>query len=237
MFYKNINYNKVIIISDVHGCLYELIDLISIATNNFPDHHFVFTGDLTDRGPNSLGVIEKVKELNAVCVMGNHDEKLIRYLKGNKIKIAHGLQTTVDEIEKSTIDKQYLCDFFSSFPIYVILDNGKLVVSHAGIKDWMIGKQDEKKHGLIQQTCLYGDIDGSVDANGKPIRKDWAVERNLVDESPFIVYGHCIQKELKIVNKTCCVDMGCCEGGSLSALVYPEMTFISVPAKDIYSRG
>jgi protein phosphatase len=235
MFFKTDNNNKWIVIGDVHGCLDELRELISIASNRFPDHRFVFSGDITDRGPNSLGVINLVRELNAICVMGNHDDKLARYLNGNKIEIKHGLQTTVDEINRVNPDKVDLYNFISSFPIYVILDNGNLVVSHAGIKNEMIGREDSKKNGWIKSFCLYGDVTGKY-VDGLPERRDWAAERIVDEKSPLIVYGHCVQKELKIVNKTCCVDTGAMEGGSLSALVYPEMEFVSVAAKDIYYK-
>jgi len=103
------------IIGDVHGCADELIALLTElgytvhledsgdarrAIMKAPaERRAFFVGDLVDRGPNSPDVLRIVMDMaargEAFAVIGNHDDKLIRYLKGHEVKLAHGLDRTV----------------------------------------------------------------------------------------------------------------------------------------------
>jgi protein phosphatase len=60
-----------------------------------------FVGDLVDRGPNSPDVLRIVVDMaergQAFSVIGNHDDKFRRYLKGRDVKLAHGLERTVEQ--------------------------------------------------------------------------------------------------------------------------------------------
>jgi protein phosphatase len=99
------------IIGDVHGCLDELLELLRVlgwqVEGDCPMHpdgrKAVFVGDLVDRGPNSVGVVQLVRRMVeagvAYAVIGNHDEKLIRYLRGRKVQVSHGLERTLQELE------------------------------------------------------------------------------------------------------------------------------------------
>lgn len=72
-----------IIIGDVHGCLDELKELINKLELSSADHLF-FIGDLIDKGPDSVGVVKYVYELSklysTVLILGNHEEKFLRFL-------------------------------------------------------------------------------------------------------------------------------------------------------------
>lgn len=106
------------IISDIHGCYDEMTALIQklgyTIKNGVPVHEegrvLVFAGDLTDRGPKSIEVIRFVAgayEKGAVrYVPGNHCNKLYRYLKGNPVKVMHGLETTAAELEELSKDEK-----------------------------------------------------------------------------------------------------------------------------------
>lgn len=87
------------VIGDIHGCYDEMIALIEklgySLTSGVPVHPenrtLVFLGDLTDRGPKSLEVVEfvgRAVEDGAVrYVPGNHCNKLYRFFKGNPVKL------------------------------------------------------------------------------------------------------------------------------------------------------
>jgi len=99
------------IIGDVHGCFAELTELLAALgyqpySHGLP-HHVdgfipVFVGDLTDRGTDSAGVLSLVSRLvasgSALFAPGNHDDKLFRYLRGNKVKLTHGLDGTAAQL-------------------------------------------------------------------------------------------------------------------------------------------
>lgn len=75
-------------IPDIHGCLEELDKVLKTTEawrrfNKIPRDEFkyVFLGDYIDRGPNSTGVVMRVKEyvekFDAIVLLGNHDMFLI----------------------------------------------------------------------------------------------------------------------------------------------------------------
>lgn len=229
------------IIGDIHGCYAELKEL----TNNLgfdwnsgvpihPDgRQLAFIGDLTDRGPESLKTAELVWELVrnrkiAFYVPGNHCNKLYRYLLGNKVQTKHGLETTVSEflalenVKRDSFRKKFI-HLYESAPLYHVLDNEKLVLAHAGIREEYIGKD----HSKVKTFVLYGDITGQTNADGTPVRRDWA--RNYQGNA-VIVYGHTPVKEPRVLNNTYNIDTGAVFGGKLTALRYPEMELVSVPS-------
>lgn len=232
---------KLDIIGDIHGCYLEFEELSKKLgydwSNGLPVHpdgrHLAFVGDLTDRGPESLKTASLVWELamnqkSAFYVPGNHCNKLYRYLLGNKVQTTHGLETTVSEIMSlnSEQKKEFRGKFISlyeSAPLYHVLDHGRLVIAHAGIREDYIGENNSK----VKTFVLYGDITGKNNPDGTPVRRDWA--KNYHGKA-IIVYGHTPVREPRILNKTYNIDTGAVFGGNLTALRYPEMELVSVPS-------
>jgi protein phosphatase len=231
---------KIDIIGDIHGCLKELQNLtVKLGYSwetGLPIHNggrvLGFVGDLTDRGPESLKTVDiifqLVKEKKAFYTPGNHCNKLYRYFLGNKVQIAHGLETTDAEYkalnkknQRQVRDK--FIKLYESAPLYLVLDDGKLIIAHAGIKQEYIGRSDSK----VKTMVLYGDITGEKHPDGSPVRRDWAKEYN---GDACIVYGHTPVREARIMNHTYNIDTGAVFGGKLTALRYPEMEIVSVPS-------
>ncbi|WP_164214978.1 bis(5'-nucleosyl)-tetraphosphatase PrpE [Virgibacillus sp. YIM 98842] len=232
---------KMDIIGDIHGCLdelYELFEKMGYEWNNAGYIHKegrtpVFLGDITDRGPNSLGVIRLVYHMvvvrkNAYYVPGNHCNKLYRFFKGNPVKLNNGLETTAAEYEalnsgeKSTIRDQFM-QLYEAAPLYLQFPDAGAVIAHAGIKESLIGRKDKK----VKTFVLYGDITGETHADGRPIRRDWAKHYK---GDQWIVYGHTPVKKPRIVNRTINIDTGCVFGNALTAFRLPEEATISVPS-------
>jgi len=229
---------KVDIIGDIHGCYKEFHTLTEKLgyewTDGIPKHpgnrKLAFLGDITDRGPNSIQMIRVVYRLVteklAYYVPGNHCNKLYRFFLGNRVQISHGLETTVEEFgqlkekEQKEIRNMFI-DLYESSPLYLVLDNGKLIIAHAGIKESMIGKNNNQ----VKTFVLYGDITGEKHPDGSPVRRDWA---KYYHGKGIIVYGHTPVKEVRIVNNTYNIDTGAVFGGKLTALRYPELEIIQV---------
>ncbi|PEJ60806.1 hypothetical protein CN692_01575 [Bacillus sp. AFS002410] len=233
------------VIGDIHGCYDEFVALTKklgyLWENNIPvhpnDRRLVFVGDLTDRGPNSLAVIKVVYELvmkhkKAYYSPGNHCNKLYRYFLGRNVKIQHGLETTVAELEalngkeRSHYEESFK-KLYEGSPLYHVLDRGKLVVSHAGIREDMIGKHSNN----VKTFVLYGDINGEVLPNGMPVRKDWAKDYK---GKALIIYGHTPIKEPRELNNTINIDTGAVFGGKLTAFSYPERKITQVQSSMPY---
>ncbi len=232
------------IIGDIHGCYEELLMLLQKLgyRKQFDCYHHpagrkaVFIGDLTDRGPHSLKSFWLVKNMvdsgNALYVPGNHCRKLNSYLEGKNIKISHGLERTVEEIRALPEDerkefKEGFQQLYREAPPYLVLDQGRLVVAHGGIKEDMVGKVTER----VKSFCFFGDTTGASTEDGLPVRRDWAGEYH---GSALIVYGHTPVPEAAFVNNTVDIDQGCVLGGKLTALRYPEREFVQVPALAAY---
>ena len=237
-------------IGDVHGCIDELLELFSklgygvelkrrgnkrkIRIDVPTDRRAVFVGDLVDRGPSSPDVLAIVMQMvadgQALCVAGNHDVKCRRWLEGRDVKISHGLAQTVEQMKReSKAFRQSVLAFLEDLPSHIWLDNGAVVVAHAGIKREYIGITS----GSEMRFCLYGDTSGGRDEYGLPIRYNWAAQ---YDGDAAVIYGHTPVSRLIWVNNTLCLDTGCVFGGSLSALRWPERELIQVSACKEYAH-
>ena len=232
------------IIGDVHGCHQELQTLLQKlgytvshdeqgANAAHPDgRKAVFVGDLVDRGPGVDQVLELVMNMtqsgNAHCVLGNHEDKLIRTLKGNPTKMTHGLAQTMEQLESRGDEfKQRTADYLRKLPTHLMLDGHKLAVAHAGILKEYQGRHSRR----VEQFCMYGETTGETDEWGLPVRLNWAQNYR---GSAMVVYGHTPVVKADWFNGTINVDTGCVFGGKLTALRYPENEIVSVDALETY---
>lgn len=229
------------IIGDVHGCLTELQELIAtLGYKTEPElHHpknrkLVFVGDLVDRGPNSVGVLKFVMDAvakeKAICVPGNHDVKLMRALAGKKVTTNHGLAETLAELEQETPEfRDEVKEFINALVSHALMDDGKLCVAHAGLREEMQGRGS----GAVREFALYGETTGEIDEFGLPVRYEWAREYR---GDAMVVFGHTPVPHPEWINNTIDIDTGCCFGGSLTALRYPERELVSIKAHATYAE-
>jgi protein phosphatase len=242
------------IIGDVHGCGEELEALLARLryvkarldcddplwgdrTFVHPEgRRVVYLGDLVDRGPRILQTVRLVRNMvvhgSALCVPGNHDLKLVRKLRGKNVQLTHGLADTLAEIDALPADIRTsfctgLADFLDGLVSHYVLDDGKLVVAHAGMKEEMQGRGS----GKVRDFALYGETTGETDEFGLPVRFDWASEYR---GQAMVVYGHTPVPAPDWLNRTVNIDTGCVFGGKLTALRYPENEFVSVSAARTY---
>ncbi|WP_309572846.1 AAA family ATPase [Deinococcus sp.] len=229
------------VIGDVHGCLPELRELLArlgyVLDGNVvtppADRTAVFLGDLVDRGPDSAGVLALVMGMvrvgTALCVPGNHEEKVARALDGKAVKVVHGLDVTLAQIGAAgDAFRREVRAFIGSLPSHLVLDGGRLVVAHAGLPEAYQGRTS----GRVRSFALYGDVDGTRDELGFPVRRDWAAGYAGM---PLVVYGHTPHTAPRWVGNTVNIDTGCAFGGALTALRYPERETLSVPAQAVYA--
>lgn len=234
------------LIGDVHGCLQELTELLEklgyapavdgegrpVDAAHPDGRTAVFLGDLVDRGPSSVGVLRLAMGMtasgNALAVPGNHEAKLIKALDGRKVQATHGLESTLAELaDESDAFRGQIRDWCYGLVSHLVLDDGNLVVAHAGLKEAYHGRTS----GRVRSFALYGDTTGETDEFGLPVRYPWAVDYR---GSALVAYGHTPTPTLEWINNTICLDTGCVFGGHLSALRYPERETVQVPARQVY---
>lgn len=248
------------VVGDVHGCLGELEALmLQLGWVKDEDEQWrhpqgrvlVFVGDLVDRGPSSVGVVNLVASLveqeRALLVLGNHDDKVRRYLEHNSVKRDGHIQTTIDEIE--ALDevareafRARAIKLFSQAPYWALAAptgpgspgpmnlGAQVVIAHAAWKPSLLGQKKDK----VRWFCLYGPTTGKIDDNGYPERLDW--KQRYSSKAPLCITGHTAYSgEVLERHNTICLDTACVFGHRLSALRYPSKQILSAPAAQTYS--
>ncbi|QUW78995.1 polynucleotide kinase-phosphatase [Streptomyces mirabilis] len=224
------------IIGDIHGCASELDSLLGklgYADGAHPGGRTaVFVGDLVDRGPDTPGVLRRVMSMvaagNALCVPGNHENKLGRYLKGRKVQHSHGLAETIEQLDGESEEfSARVREFVDGLVSHYVLDGGRLVVCHAGLPE----KYHGRTSGRVRSHALYGDTTGETDEFGLPVRYPWAEDYR---GRAAVVYGHTPVPTATWLNNTICLDTGAVFGGKLTALRWPERELVDVPAERVW---
>lgn len=247
------------LIGDIHGCFDELLTLLEklgykVAIENLgnpslpaqaaenlsftidpPENRkVIFLGDLVDRGPKSPEVLKlvmtMVAEGKALCVAGNHDAKLLKKLNGRDVRLTHGLPETLEQLGRES--QQFIDEtkvFLDSLIGHYVLDDGRLVVAHAGMKETYQGRTS----GRVREFGLYGETTGETDEFGLPVRYNWACDYR---GKAMVIYGHVPTPEAVWQNNTLCIDTGCVFGGKLTALRYPEKELVEVEAAQEYYK-
>ena len=144
----------------VHGCADELIELLgklgyAVRLEGFGDarrtvvrapkgRRAFFVGDLVDRGPNSPDVLRIVMDMaergHAFAVIGNHDDKFLRWLKGRNVKIANGLGRSIAQLDgEGDALKARALAFLDMLPSHAWVDDCNLAIAHAGVGENMLG--------------------------------------------------------------------------------------------------
>ncbi|MFJ7246428.1 polynucleotide kinase-phosphatase [Kitasatospora sp. NPDC098652] len=231
------------IVGDVHGCRSELETLLTrlgytlardaegrpVDAVHPAGRTAVFVGDLVDRGPDTPGVLRLVMGMvaagHAICVPGNHENKLGRAMDGKKVTVSHGLQESLDQLAGESEEfRAEVRAFMRGLVSHYLLDGGALVVCHAGLPERYHGRAS----GRVRSHALYGETTGETDEYGLPVRYPWAEEYR---GRALVVYGHTPVPSASFLNNTICLDTGCVFGGSLTALRYPERELVSVDAE------
>ena len=231
------------VIGDVHGCLTELRRLLGalgyrevldeagrpIDATPPADRRAIFLGDVVDRGPDSVGCLRLVMGMceagHALAVPGNHEAKLVRALAGKNVQRSHGLAETMSALERESPEfRDRVQRFWDGLVTHLVLDDGRLVVAHAGLTEAYQGRASAR----VRAFALYGQTTGETDEFGLPVRYPWAEDYR---GAATVLYGHTPVPAVEWLNNTACLDTGCVFGGALSAMRYPEREVVSVPAE------
>lgn len=225
---------RTLVIGDIHGCLEEFEELLKTIQYLPNVDRLIVVGDLIDRGPDSVGVVRKCRELNLEVTMGNHEAKFLKWWRGNKHydPQPHYALLNDDDV-----------NYISKMPTYIVLKEDLWVV-HAGVKPGLpIEKQ--KKDDLMY--LRYTDRDRNFISMHK-IGKDLAPEAMFWTQfGSFrinIIYGHNVHsmENIHIDNfddGTSCygIDTGACFGGKLTAMIVETGEIVQVQSKKVYYKS
>jgi hypothetical protein len=213
---------RTIIIGDVHGCLDELLTLVSRCGYAAGDR-LILVGDLVAKGPDSLGVVAWARESGAEAVLGNHDDHVLRARRGMPgVKPKH--QRLAEAFGAEDVA------WLEARPLFLRageLDGKPLVVVHAGLMPGVAIEAQERDHFLNLRSVLP-DGSPSKESEGAP----WA---SLWSGPEQIVFGHDSLRGLQRHPSAIGLDTGCVYGRRLTALILPEGRLVSVSARRAYA--
>ncbi|MBE7438893.1 MAG: serine/threonine protein phosphatase [Spirochaetales bacterium] len=204
---------RTIFIGDVHGCLDELRALLK-KCNLSADDRVILTGDLINRGPDSRGVVDLVREKGYECVRGNHEDYFLRGVPFEERN--HSYATLGDEQR----------NFIENLPLYLHIDS--FLVVHAGL---MPGVPVEKTPARILLHIRTWDGTGKIlNHSSHPA---W---HESYSGPPVVIYGHWARQGLHRGPYSIGLDSGCVYGRQLSAYIAEEDRIVQVEARRAYYR-
>lgn len=211
--------NKLIIYGDIHGCYDEFISLRN-QINPQKDDIEVCVGDIITKGKDSIKTLDFIIENNIKSVLGNHEDKIIRYLNHQKSNKKNPI--ILDEDEQNIVDNfsQKHIDFLQNLPLFLKFEN--ITIVHGGVQNHIslddLLKRDKQK--IVRMRYL--DEDANYLALGKEDENSvfWADIYN--GNQGFIVYGHQWFQKAKINKFAIGIDTGCVYGNKLSAVIFKD---------------
>jgi diadenosine tetraphosphatase ApaH/serine/threonine PP2A family protein phosphatase len=230
---------RTIFVSDIHGCIDEFTELLRKLNYDHNRDRLILLGDLIDRGPDSLAVVQKARAMNLECVMGNHEHKFVKWFRSQGSRV--DVYDRKDYYSKfSDEDLNYIINM----PTYIELEN--VVVVHAGLKPG-IALSNQTKDDLMY--LRYTDEKRRF-ISLKKINKLGKEATGAMFWIEFwygpksVVYGHNVHSlenpliDEKAPGIVCYgLDTGCCFGGKLTAMIWETKEIIQVQAKKVYYQS
>lgn len=211
------------VIGDVHGCYHTLLELLEKIPK---DSRIIFVGDLCDRGLYSKEVIDLVIENDYECILGNHEDFMIRhiddYLNNNPNRWIDndqiGGQKTIDSYIGDEVKLLEHVQFLKTLPRYMLID--KYFITHGLGLPYFQRKDSEDRD--IQDGLIKARLSDETTKWGDDWEKDWR-KYDLMN-----IFGHTHSNEVVVGENYYCIDTACVYGGKLTAIEFNSMQLISV---------
>ncbi|KAI8079143.1 Metallo-dependent phosphatase-like protein [Thamnidium elegans] len=227
---------RIFVVGDIHGCLTEFNQLLTTIKYDSSKDQMILAGDITTKGPGSVGVIRRAQELGMLCVRGNHDDKVVRLkayelekgLKAMSPPSANMPEGGVPDPIKfknyhvaiSTQLTQSDFDYLASCPVMLHLPSlNNTVVAHGGLDPKIESLQDQVPYLVMNMR--------DIDSGGKPSPESgvgtswatlWNTKMTTASEKMNVYYGHDAGRGLNIQANTFGLDSGCVYGDYLTAM-------------------
>jgi serine/threonine protein phosphatase 1 len=214
---------RLIAIGDIHGCHLEFADLLERIAPTKEDQ-LILLGDLVNRGPDSLRVIDMARQHRAVSLLGNHELRLLNY---RRTKNPEFLRETDADIFNKLRPEDWT--FVEAMPLTHYVEELNTVFVHGGF----LPSEPWQKQPASIVTRIQ-----SIDTEGKPCKRadspDSPAWADLWSGPPFVVYGHTPRPEIYKLKWSVGIDTACVMGGHLTAYILPEKRFVQIKARKRY---
>lgn len=232
-----------IFVGDIQGCRQELERLLEAVRFDPAGDRLEPTGDLVNRGPESLGTLRLLRSLGAVGVLGNHDLHLLRVAAGQEP--VSKKDTFQDVLADS--DRAELLAWLAARPF--IRDFPDVILIHAGLNPtW---SDPVQRLAGLDPLAPHPDLDFATGvryctAQGERPRRDFPApafpfEPWFVHRGPrrhqTVIFGHWARLGLVRRPGLLGLDTGCVWGGHLTAWIAEDDRLVQVPAARSYAGG
>lgn len=222
--------DRMIVVGDIHGCLEEFKELLSVGEFEPSTTSVLLLGDLVNKGFYSAEVIQYAREINAFCIRGNHDDYALKY--------ALDLVPSPTPEHLSYLSKLSPDDitWLRELPYTISIPKWKTICVHAGL---VPGKALEEQ-SLIDMTLMRNLItadSGQLEATSSATAGEpWASKWQGNGEGWTVMFGHDAKRMLQRGERYWGLDTGCAYGKLLSAVVLPDQQLVQVRAKQVYQE-
>ncbi len=234
---------RLIAYGDIHGCLDELIKLRDKIEPNQKKDIEIALGDTISKGLHSKEVLKFLRSQNIITIMGNHEDKIVRYLEHEK-ELKHkneanpiSLNSNQKELINSLDSKNI--EYLLNMPIYKKISN--ITLLHGGVDIDTNLESDDKKH-LSKVMHMR-----SVDESGRYVESGGSNFWSEVYDGRegFIIYGHQVFSKPKRDKFALGIDTGCVYGNSLSCAILTKCEYgfdienieiVTQKAKRVYAK-
>ena len=211
---------RTLVIGDVHGCIDELTELLEKMGYQHPEDDLVFVGDLINKGPKSLEVLDFVQKHHAIVTMGNHELKFLRAMeqnlpsspKLNELKVQMGANLPM------------WLNTLRNFPPF--WENEHCLVVHGGLVPGM-----DPKNTPLHMLATIRTWDGIGKDLQNPNNPPWY---DSFENTKVKVFGHWAARGLVDLPHALGLDTGCVYGRKLTGVILPERTLYQVQARKQY---
>lgn len=235
--------SRILIISDIHGCLDQFNELLDLAHYNSTNDQLILLGDYVDIGPKSRETVEKVIDLvsnhKVIALRGNHDQRLVDLIRTDNVTVQskffeHGglqtIQSYCDFINYSIDHDQYEqarihirnqfnhhIEFLESLPLYH--EDLNHIYVHAGLNPQYSNWREQP-----EQDFMY-------------IKREFHISKPLTDKT--VIFGHTRTIELQDTadiwfdRGKIGIDGGCAYGLQLNCLINNEGIYSTKDVKNV----
>lgn len=218
---------RTLVVGDIHGCPDELDDLLRHMGFDPKGDRLVLVGDLVAKGPDSLGVVDRARELGALAVRGNHEQHVLRFESARREgrplpKIADTHREVLAALDATRLDYLFSLPFHLHFPEL----NARVV--HAGFDP---GRPIDSQEPDVMVNVR------SIRDDGVPSKKfeDGRAWAALWPGPETVVFGHDALRKLQLHTHAIGLDTGCVYGGDLTAVDLGTKRRFAVRARKAYS--
>jgi len=218
---------RTIVVGDVHGCADELQALLRQCGVVRGDR-VVLAGDLVAKGPDSHGVVQLVREMGGLAVLGNHDDYCLDvWRRRHQSEIRRPRRWSLDTLDESD------WAFLESLPLFVRLGREReggpeVAVVHAGAVPG-VPLEEQERDNLLNLRSMVG---GTAPTRRLLMRWPWAAAWRGPEH---IVFGHDAVRGLQQYPLATGLDTGCVYGRELTAIDLPSGRIYKVPARRRYA--